>query len=346
MSAAVIATGFAQASGNWATFFKDAIPKIGQTTLVVVGFFAILLLVFFLAGRARGHFQRPLAMLVFLAPAVLLVLVGLVYPAVRTFYYSFFGASSKSFVGLKNYVWAFTDPSMWGVSGIMVNTLLWILVAPVLSTALGLTLALLIDRMKRESIPKSLIFLPMAISFVGASIIWGLVYAYKDPSQPQVGLLSQIVMWLGVKNPPNWILWQPWNNFLLMIIMIWVQTGFAMVVLSAAIKSIPGEIIEAASIDGARGFRLFRAVTIPMIRGTLVVVLTTIMIAVLKIFDIVRTMTGGNFGTQVLSNEMYSQSFVQFNVGRGSALAVVLFAGVIPLVIYNVIQLRRERATR
>jgi alpha-glucoside transport system permease protein len=207
-------------------------------------------------------------------------------------------------------------------------------------------LALLADRMKREAIPKSLIFLPMAISFVGASIIWGLVYAYRDPSQPQVGLLSQVAMWFGWSNPPNWILWQPWNNFLLMVIMIWVQTGFAMVVLSAAIKAIPGEIIEAAAIDGAKGFRMFRTVTIPMIRGTLVVVLTTIMIAVLKIFDIVRTMTGGNFNTQVLSNEMYSQSFVQFNVGHGAALAVVLFAGVIPLVVYNVIQLRRERATR
>ncbi|HEY5185357.1 MAG TPA: sugar ABC transporter permease [Actinomycetes bacterium] len=343
MSAALIGTGFAQSSGNWAGFIKDAIPKITQTTTVVIGFFAVLLLVFFLAGRAKGHFQRPLAILVFLGPAIVLVLVGLVYPAARTFYYSLYGASSKAFVGVDNYTWAFTDPDMRGV---LVNTVLWIIVAPVLSTALGLTLALLIDRMKRESIPKSLIFLPMAISFVGASIIWNLVYDYKDPSQPQTGLLSQVVMWLGVKNPPNWVLWQPWNNFLLMVIMIWVQTGFAMVVLSAAIKAIPTEVIEAASIDGAKGFRLFRAVTIPMIRGTLVVVLTTIMIAVLKIFDIVRTMTGGNFGTQVLSNEMYSQSFVQFNVGRGSALAVVLFAGVIPLVVYNVIQLRRERATR
>jgi alpha-glucoside transport system permease protein len=343
VAGALIGTGVSQASGNWAGFIKDAIPKLTQTTLVVIGFFAVLLLVFFLAGRAKGHFQRPLAMLVFLGPAVLLVMVGLVYPALRTFYFSFYGASSKAFVGADNYTWAFTDPSMRTV---LFNTVLWIVVAPVLSTALGLTLALLIDRMKRESIPKSLIFLPMAISFVGASIIWNLVYDYKDPTQPQTGLLSQVVMWLGVKNPPNWVLWQPWNNFLLMVIMIWVQTGFAMVVLSAAIKAIPGEVIEAASIDGAKGFRLFRSVTIPMIRGTLVVVLTTIMIAVLKIFDIVRTMTGGNFGTQVLSNEMYSQSFVQFNVGRGSALAVVLFAGVIPLVVYNVIQLRRERATR
>jgi alpha-glucoside transport system permease protein len=129
-----------------------------------------------------------------------------------------------------------------------------------------------------------------------------------------------------------------------MVIMIWIQVGFAMVVLSAAIKAIPGEVVEAATLDGATGFKLFRRVTVPMIRGTLVVVLTTIMIAVLKVFDIVRTMTNGNFGTQVVSNEMYAQSFVQFDYGRGSALAVVLFVAVIPLIVYNVIQLRKERA--
>ena len=199
--------------------------------------------------------------------------------------------------------------------------------------------------MRRESIPKSLIFMPMAISFVGASIIWGLVYAYRDPSQEQVGLLSQVVLWLGIE-PPNWILLQPWNNFLLMVIMIWIQTGFAMVVLSAAIKAIPGDVVEAATLDGATGWRLFSKVTIPMIRTTLIVVVTTIMIATLKIFDIVRVMTNGNFGTQIVANEMYSQAFVQFDVGRGSALAVVLFLGVIPLVTYNIVQLRRERAVR
>ncbi|MFY9207903.1 MAG: sugar ABC transporter permease, partial [Candidatus Nanopelagicales bacterium] len=214
------------------------------------------------------------------------------------------------------------------------------------STGLGLTLALLLDRMKRESVAKSLIFMPMAISFVGASIIWGLMYEYRPPESEQVGLLSQIVMWLGVDDPPNWILWQPFNNYLLMIIMIWIQVGFAMVVLSAAIKNIPSDVVEAAELDGAVGWKLFSRVTIPMIRATLIVVLTTIMIAVLKIFDIVRTMTNGNFGTQVVANEMYAQSFVQFNQGHGNALAVVLFIGVIPLIIYNVIQLRKERAIR
>jgi alpha-glucoside transport system permease protein len=215
-----------------------------------------------------------------------------------------------------------------------------------MSTFLGLTLALLLDRMRRESAAKSLIFMPMAISFVGAGIIWGLVYEYRDPSKEQVGLLSQVAMWLGVDDPPNWLLWSPFNNFLLMVIMIWIQVGFAMVVLSAAIKAIPGDVVEAAELDGATGWRLFSRVTVPMIRGTLIVVLTTIMIAVLKIFDIVRTMTNGNFGTQVVANEMYAQAFVAFDVGRGSALAVVLFVGVVPLIVYNVVQLRKERTIR
>jgi alpha-glucoside transport system permease protein len=264
-------------------------------------------------------------------------------PAIRTITLSMFNADSDKFVGAKNYGWALSDPDMRKV---LINTILWLLVAPVLATALGLLLALLIDRMRHESVPKSLMFMPMAISFVGASIIWKFVYTYKDPSQPQIGLLSQVCIWLGWKDPPNWLLSIPLNTFLLMVIMIWVQVGFAMVVLSAAIKAIPGDIIEAAALDGATGMRLFRTVTVPMIRNTLIVVFTTILIAVLKIFDIVRTTTGGNFQTQVLANEMYNQTFVLNDNGRGAALAVILFIGVTPVLVYNVMQLRKERAIR
>lgn len=323
----------------------SSLSKLGQMSLVVIVFFAILLIVFFAAGRATGRFQRPVAVLVFFGPAALLLIVGLLYPAIRTFIYSLYGPGSVNYIGGKNYVWAFTDP---GMRIVLINTVLWIVIAPILSTAFGLTLALLSDRMRKrsEAITKSLIFMPMAISFVGASIIWKFVYQYIDPSQPQIGLLEQVVLWLGWKNPPNWLLSSPLNTFLLMVIMIWVQTGFAMVVLSAAIKAIPTDVVEAASLDGASGWKLFSRVTIPMIRGTLVVVLTTIMIAVLKIFDIVRTMTGGNFNTSVLANEMYSQAFVQADNGHGSALAVILFVGVVPLIIYNVRMLRKEQAVR
>jgi alpha-glucoside transport system permease protein len=319
----------------------DAFSKLSSAFIAIAVFFALILIVFFIAGRIRGRLQGPVAGLVFLGPAILLLIIGLVVPAIRTMADSLYNASGKEFIGFANYSWVFETQT-----DVLVNTVLWIIIAPVASTALGLTLALLLDRMKRESISKSLIFMPMAISFVGASIIWSLVYEYRDPSQQQVGLLSQIVMWFGVQDPPNWILWSPFNNYLLMVIMIWIQVGFAMVVLSAAIKAIPSEVVEAAELDGATGWKLFSRVTIPMIRSTLTVVLITIMIAVLKIFDIVRTMTNGNFGTQVVANEMYAQAFVQFDVGRGSALAVVLFVAVVPLIIYNVWQLRKERAIR
>jgi alpha-glucoside transport system permease protein len=328
-----------------ANVISESGPKLGQMVAAILVFFAVLLFIFFAAARATGRFQRPLAIVIFLTPAVLLMSVGLVIPAIRTVIYSFQSDDSSSFVGFSNYTWVFTNPDERQV---LLNTVLWIIIAPLLATAFGLVLALMADRMsaRAENITKSLIFMPMAISFVGASIIWKFVYEARDPNVPQVGLLSEVVMKLGWHNPPNWILWEPWNNLLLMIIMIWVETGFAMVVLSAAIKAIPGDVIEAAQIDGATGFKLFRLVTVPLIRGTLVVVLTTIMITVLKVFDIVLTMTGGNFGTSVLSNEMWQQYFVQFSQGHGTALATILFVGVIPLIVYNVVQLRKERTVR
>lgn len=323
---------------------SDAATKFINMFGAVAGFLAVLLLIFFAAGRASGRLSRPLTIAIFLGPALVLVLVGLVYPALRTIYLSFLNADSDKFLGVKNYKWAFTSDYI--LHEVLLNTLLWIVVVPVVTTALGLVIALVVDRLKRQAVYKSLIFAPMAISFVGASIIWRFVYEARDPSNPQIGLLSQVVMALGWKHPPNWILESPLNNFLLMVIMIWTQTGFAMVVLSAAIKAIPDEIIEAARVDGAKGGKLFFFVTVPLIRNTLIVVLTTVMITALKVFDIIRTMTGGNFGTQVLSNEMYSQSFEQYNTGRGSALAVILFIGVLPMVAYNIIQLRKERGTR
>ena len=319
----------------------DGLPKLGSAATAIGVFLAFLLILFFIGGRFRGKFQGAAAIVIFLGPALVLVTMGLIAPAFRTLYGSTLDANQEVSVGWDNYAWIFETQQ-----GVLVNTILWIIIAPIASTALGLTLALLLDRMRRESVAKSLIFMPMAISFVGASIIWGLVYEYREPSKEQVGLLSQVVMWLGVDDPPNWILWEPFNNYLLMVIMVWIQVGFAMVVLSAAIKNIPSDVVEAAELDGATGWRLFSRVTIPMIRATLIVVLTTIMIAVLKIFDIVRTMTNGNFGTQVVANEMYAQSFVQFNQGHGNALAVVLFVGVIPLIVYNIVQLRKERAIR
>ncbi len=327
-----------------ASTLSDSISKFGMVFAAVGIFLAVMLVIFFLASRPQGRISRPLAIGVFLGPAVALLIVGLVYPAIRTIWLGFHDDYGVRWIGFGNYKWIFTTPRI--VHEVLFNTVLWIFIAPVVTTVLGLMLALLVDRLRGEAVYKSLIFLPMAVSFVGASIIWKFIYEYKEPAQPQIGLLNQTVMALGWHNPPNWILSRPLNTFLLMVILVWVQTGFAMVVLSAAIKAIPTEIVEAAAMDGARGSKLLFRVKIPLIRSTLIVVLTTVMVTTLKIFDIVRTMTGGNFGTQVLANEMFDQSFVQSNSGRGSALAVVLFLGVLPLVGYNIVQLRRERSNR
>jgi alpha-glucoside transport system permease protein len=182
----------------------------------------------------------------------------------------------------------------------------------------------------------------MAISFVGASIIWKFVYEYRPNQQniQQIGLVNQFLVWLGFE-PVNLILQQPWNNLLLIVVMIWIQAGFAMTILSASIKAIPTDIVEAARLDGVGGIRLFWYITLPSIRPAVVVVVTAISIAVLKVFDIVRTMTGGQFGTSVVANEFYSQSFRLSDLGMGSALAMVLFVLVVPIVVYNVRQMRK-----
>ena len=311
--------------------------------LALLSFGAIIFLVFLLASRASVKAQEWLKYLVFLVPAVLLLVIGLIYPAIRTLLLSFMDKESENWVGFDNYVWAFTIPE---INIVLVNTLIWVITVPFLSTAIGLAIAYMTDRMKRPAAIKSLIFMPMAISFVGAGVIWKFVYNYQpNDNKPDIGLLSAIFKALGL-TPPNWLLEVPLNTFLLIVVMIWIQTGFAMVVLSAALKNIPDEVVEAAMLDGATPFRRFFLISMPMIRATIVVVLTTIMIGTLKVFDIVRTMTGGNFQTNVIANEMYSQAFRQMNYGQGSALAIILFVAIIPIIVYNIRQLRLERTER
>jgi alpha-glucoside transport system permease protein len=321
------------------SFWSDNLPKLGQMFGAIAIFLAVLAVIFFIAGRANGKAQRPVAILVFLGPALLLLLFGLLGPAIRTFLLSFKGSSSHHWVGFTNYQWLFSDPSMRIV---LRNTVFWILFTPIITTGLGLLLAVLLDRMRRESVAKSLIFMPMAISFVGASIVWQFVYKYANPDQPQVGLMSSIARHLGFE-PTNWLLTQPMNTFLLMIVFVWSQTGFAMVILSAAIKNVPTDVMEASALDGAAGWRLFKGVTFPMVRSTFIVVLATMVVATLKLFDIVRASTGGNFGTSVLANEMYSETFIRYDAGRGAAMAIVLFVLVMPVLFYNIYNLRRER---
>lgn len=288
--------------------------------------------------NGKGYFIQLVA---FMTPAALLLLIGLILPSIQTFVASFMNAAGNKFIGLDNFVWIFTQPE--GIRTV-VNTIIWVLVAPTVSTAVGLAYAVFIDKTRGEKIYKVLVFMPMAISFVGASIIWNFVYAYRGPEFQQIGLLNQIVVWFGGE-PQQWLLGEPWNTFFLIVVLIWVQTGFAMVILSAAIKGVPTEQIEAAQLDGTNAWQRFTNVTVPAISPAIIVVLTTISIASLKVFDIVRTMTGGNFGTSVIANEMYTQ-FTKFEAGRSAAFAVILFLLVLPIVIYNARQIRKQKEIR
>jgi len=294
------------------------------------------------AGRRRRRPPRDVWMaLAFLAPAGVLLIAGLVVPVFRTIWLSFQDGGGRAYVGLENYGWMFTQPAILGV---LRNTMVWVVLAPLLATTIGLLYAIMVDRVKLEAVAKALIFLPMAISFVGASIIWKFVYEFRPENASQIGILNQVLVWLGFA-PQNFRLVQDYslNTLLLIVIMIWIYTGFAMVILSAAIKAIPGEIVEAARIDGTNPWQMFWRITLPSIKPSVIVVVVTISIATLKVFDIVRTMTGGAFGTSVIANEMYTQAFTQGQLGRGSALASFLFLLVLPLVIYQVYVLRQRR---
>jgi alpha-glucoside transport system permease protein len=314
--------------------------KFGQMFLAIAIFAVVFVGILVIAGRVRGRSADSVQAASFVGPSLLLLAVGLIYPALRTLLESFKDAQGKSFVGFDNYTNIFTSGDLQIV---LRNTILWVLVVPFLSTAIGLLYAVLVDRVRGEAVAKALVFLPMAISFVGASIIWKFVYDFRPAGRPQIGLLNEILTKLGI-DPFNFILEAPWNTFFLMIVMIWIQAGFAMTVLSAAIKAIPDDIVEAARLDGVGGIKLFRYVTLPTIRPAVVVVLTTIGIATLKVFDIVRTITGGQFNTSVVANEFYNQSFRYNNSGLGAALAVLLFILVVPIVVYNVRQLRKADA--
>ncbi|WP_436968585.1 carbohydrate ABC transporter permease [Demequina lignilytica] len=320
------------------SFWIDQGSKLGFAAIAIVVFLAIVGLVMFLADNAPKRGRDVIQLLLFVAPALLLLAAGMIWPALQTIWQSVTSKAGE-FVGLDNFVTIFTDPTMQVV---MRNTIVWVIFVPTFSTIVGLAYALFIDRSRGEKILKSLVFMPMAISFVGASIIWGFMYTYRSEGFPQIGLLNQILVWLGL-SPYQFVETPPWNTFFLLVVMAWIQTGFAMVVLSAAIKGVPAEIVEAAELDGATAWQRFLNVTLPWIRGSLVVVVTTITISTLKVFDIVRTMTGGQYNTSVVANEMYTRAFRLNQPEIGAALAVLLFVLVLPIVVYNIRVLRAHK---
>ncbi|KAA9089893.1 carbohydrate ABC transporter permease [Microbacterium radiodurans] len=310
-----------------------------QWAIIAAAFLGLLL--FFLDMRAKHGAGSLFQLLAFLSPAVLLLLVGLIVPAIQTTGQAFFNRNGQEFVGLENFIWIFTQPQGLRV---VLNTIVWVVITPVVSTIAGLAYAYFIDKARGEKYFKILVFLPMAISFVGASIIWRFMYTVRPAGQEQIGFLNQVIVWLGGQ-PINFLALEPWNTLFLIVVLIWVQTGFAMVILSAAIKGVPTEQLEAAELDGTNAWERFINVVVPGIRGSLVVVLTTIAIASLKVFDIVRTMTAGNSNTSVIANEMFTQ-MRSFEQGRAAAFAVVLFVLVLPLVVYNAVQLKKQQEVR
>ena len=320
---------------------EDIAEKGLQVVVGLAVFAAIIGLIMLVVDRAPKSGREKVQIAGFLAPALVLLAVGLVFPALQTSYLSLTDRNGD-FVGLDNFVWMFTQPEALVT---LRNTVIWVVLVPLLASSIGLAYAVFIDRARGEKALKALVFMPMAISFVGAGVIWRFVYAYKGPEQDQIGLFNQILVWLG-QEPKQFLLDAPENTLFLIAVMIWIQTGFAMVVLSAAIKGIPTEIVEAARLDGAGAWQQFTNVTIPTIRGSLIVVVTTITIGTLKVFDIVRTMTAGQYETSVVANEMYTQAFRAGEPGRGAALALVLFLMVLPVVVYNARLLRKQKEIR
>lgn len=310
-----------------------------QSWMEAVAAAAVLGLLFFLLDkRAKGGAGSLFQLVGFLTPALVLLAVGLVIPTIQTIFQAFMNSRGTAFVGLANFEWIFTQPQNVRV---IINTILWVLIAPAFSTIAGLAYAYFIDKTRGEKYYKILVFMPMAISFVGASIIWRFMYTARPAEANQIGFLNQVILWFG-GDPYNFLADDPWNTFWLIVVFIWIQTGFAMVVLSAAIKGVPTEQLEAAELDGTNAWQRFMNVVVPGIRPALIVVLTTISIGSLKVFDIVRTMTAGANNTSVLANEMYTQ-FRSFEAGRSAAFALILFLLVMPIVVYNAIQLKRQR---
>jgi alpha-glucoside transport system permease protein len=328
-------------------FLRDS--QMSQIVLVIVaivwgvgGVAALYWVTNYIVELLPKEWTRRLQPFIFVGPGIAILAWYLFIPVIRSLILSFQNDISTQWVGFANYIYAFTDRVMLEAFR---NNLLWLVFGTSFSVGIGLLVAVLADRSRYENIFKGIIFLPMAISFVGAGVIWKFVYAYGGTGVgiQEVGVMNAIVVALGGKAQP-WLTLSPWNNFFLIVIMVWLQTGFAMVILSSAIKGIPAEWLEAARVDGANEIHVFFSIIIPSIAGTLITVTTTIVIFTLKLFDVVRVITGGNFGTNVIANEFYLERFTYGQAGRASAIAVVLLILTIPVMIYNLRQFQGRRA--
>jgi len=300
----------------------------------------------FLINLLPQNILKKVQWAAFISPAMVLVTLVLLIPIIQTFFWSFTDKRANNFVGLDNYVSLFSDPRFLSV---LLNNFLWVLVVPAITVAIGTAVATLTNQVgpTREKIFKSLIFMPMSISFVAAATIWSLTYAYVPPGRPEVGVLNAFVNLLGIES-------QPWltidsgrlNSFLLMAVLVWLQVGYSMVIISAAIKAVPEETLEAARIDGASAWQVFARVILPQVWGSIMAVFVTVLILVMKIFDVVLAMTGGNFNTSVLALEWYRVYFESASIGPASAIVMVLFVLIVPLMYLQIRTVKQQEELR
>ncbi|HEX2172027.1 MAG TPA: sugar ABC transporter permease [Dehalococcoidia bacterium] len=322
--------------------------RVAFALLVVVGVPLATVAYILVAERLIAWLpNRPRAAIrpwLWLAPALLLLAVLLVYPTISTVYLSFLNANSTQPVGLDNYVALFTNPALLGA---LRNNLIWLVVFTGATVTLGLIIAVLTDRVRYEAMAKSIVFLPMAISFVAAGVIWRFMYDYRPPGAPQTGTVNAALMAaLPGFEPQAWLINPPGNNLALIVAAVWVWTGFCLVILSAGLKGISTEVIEAARVDGAGEWQIFRRIIIPLLGPTLAVVTTTMIIFALKAFDIVYVMTNGNFDTEVLANRMYKEMFNVRDFGRASAIAVLVLVAIVPVMVFNIRRFRQQEEIR
>lgn len=324
--------------------------KIANAVIAIIGGIGGAMILFWLLNKLaeslKGKWEDRVKPWAFAGPAILAIAVFLIYPAITTIQYSFANEDASAYVGLNNYKNLLTDASFLQV---LINNLLWIIIVPAATIALGLGVAVLADRLqpRGEKSVKTFIFLPMAISAVGATTIWRSVYEYKPEGTPQVGLLNGILGLFG-HGPVFWYGTDTLhvNSLFLMIIFIWTQVGYSMVLLSAAIKGVPEDTVEAGRIDGAGERRIFFSIIVPQIWPTVITVFITVLIGVMKIFDIVYVATNGNFNTDVIGRRFYDEMFTQGNFGYAAAIVVILMLAIIPILIYQVRHFRAEEANR
>jgi alpha-glucoside transport system permease protein len=324
--------------------------KLINTILTVVAGVGVALVLYWVLNKIGellpGRWEERAKPYLFILPAVAAICLYVLYPGIQTIVYSLANAQSTKFVGFKNYTDLFKSS---GFQDTLLTTLVWIIVAPLAAVILGLLVATLVDRLKpgSEKTAKTIVFFPMAISAVGAATVWRFVYAFAPPGQPQVGLQNAIVTGFG-SDPIAWLEQRTayFNTFMLIIMFLWLQVGFSMVLLSAAIKGVPVDTLEAARVDGATELQTFRRIVVPQIMPTVVTVYVTVLIGVMKLFDIVYVMTNGSFNTNVLATEFFNQLSTNFNNGYAAAIVVILVIAVIPVMVFQVRQFRTQEANR